>query len=555
MVAGMTQRSRAPRERKFAIARTGNYVLAGARPTPHDAVLVMTFLRHLRDAAVFVPCYLLLDWVSYIHPLGAFNITPWNPQPALAIVWMLLGGLGHAPAVFATIVLADVLVRSATPGSAAVLLSSLVLAAGYAGTAAVLRAFLGPSPALRTLRQLTAFIGIVAGGTAVIAAAFVGALHAAGALEAGMAQPGWLRFWVGDAVGVLVTAPLLLAATDPEWRGRARALAARGETYVQVALVAGALWLIFAGLGDPTHYFYLLFPPLIWVAIRGGMAGATIAIAVVQLGVVLGIHHRSLQTLPILELQALVAALTLTTLYLGVMVEERARATAGLKQSLRLAAAGEMAGAIAHEVNQPLTALANYGRSGQMLLEAGRTAEAAAVMARILVESQRAAEVVRRLRDFFRQGTTRLEPVPVAALLEAVRRIGAQVQRDSPVLLTVKVAPDLPDLLVDRLQIELVLRNLLANATDAVATGGGEVAVRAERHDAGHVIVVTDTGPGIPPGQRARLFEPFVSGKSSGMGLGLAVSRAIAEAHGGSLEAPVAPHGEFHLVLPFQGHG
>ena len=67
----------------------------------------MKLLRYLRDAAVFAPCYLLLDWVSYIDPLGPFNITPWNPQPALAIVWMLLGGLVHAPAVLATIVLAD----------------------------------------------------------------------------------------------------------------------------------------------------------------------------------------------------------------------------------------------------------------------------------------------------------------------------------------------------------------------------------------------------------------------------------------------------------------
>ena len=59
--------------------------------------------HYLRDAAVFAPCYVLLDWVSYIHPLGPFNITPWNPQPALAIAWMLLGGLVHAPAVLATI--------------------------------------------------------------------------------------------------------------------------------------------------------------------------------------------------------------------------------------------------------------------------------------------------------------------------------------------------------------------------------------------------------------------------------------------------------------------
>jgi len=273
---------------------------------------------------------------------------------------------------------------------------------------------------------------------------------------------------------------------------------------------------------------------------------------------VLGIHDRSLQTLPTIELQALVAALTLTALYLGVMVDERERATEGLKQSLRLAAAGEMAGAIAHEVNQPLTALANYGRSGQMLIEAGRVAELAEVIGRMVREAQRASEVVRRLRDFFRQGTTRLEPVPIAELLDAVRRIGAQAHAGA-VSVTVAADQDLPDLLVDKLQVELVLRNLVTNALEAVAAhapGRGEIAVTATRHDARHVrIVVSDNGPGIDLAGVRSVFEPFVSGKSSGMGLGLAVSRAIAEAHGGTLEARAASHGEFHLVLPFQAHG
>jgi len=520
----------------------------------------MKVLRYLRDAAVFAPCYLLLDWVSYIHPLGPFNITPWNPQPALAIAWMLLGGLAHAPAVWATIVLADGVIRHFPAGHGVTALTALVLAAGYAGIAWTLRTLLRPHPSLRTLRQLTTFVAVVAAGTALVAVGFVGVLYAAGALQAGAAPPGWLRFWVGDAVGVLVTAPLLLVAADSEQRTRLRALARRGETYFQIGLVAATLWLLFAGLsGDPSHHFYLLFLPLIWIAIRSGLAGAIIAIAMVQIGVVLGVHDRSLQALPIIELQALVAALTLTALYLGVMVEERERAAESLKQSLRLAAAGEMAGAIAHEVNQPLTALGNYGRSGQMLIEAGRSAELAGIIARMLAEAQRASEVVRRLRDLFRQGTTHLERVPVGELLAAVRRIGAQVQAGATVSLTVAADEGVPDVLVDRLQIELVLRNLVTNAVEAVAAhvpGRGEVAVTAKRHDAGHVrIEVRDTGPGIGAAGGERVFEPFVSGKPMGMGLGLAVSRAIAEANGGTLEARAAAHGEFHLVLPAQTHG
>jgi C4-dicarboxylate-specific signal transduction histidine kinase len=317
---------------------------------------------------------------------------------------------------------------------------------------------------------------------------------------------------------------------------------------VQVALLGATLWLIFAGLGgDPSHHFFLVFPPLIWTAIRHGLGGGVLAVALVQIGVVLGIHHHPVQSLPVIELQALVAALTLTALYLGVMTDERERANEGLKQSLRLATAGEMAGAIAHEVNQPLTALTNYARSGQMLAAAGRSAELGPILAKMLAEAQRASEVVRRLRDLFREGRTRLEPVPVGRLLESVRSDG----------LALHVEPGLPDLLVDRLQIELVLRNLIANAHEALdGRAAAAIGVRAQRHDAQHVrIVVTDNGPGVAAADRERVFEPFVSGKPSGMGLGLAVSRAIAEAHGGTLDAVPGPHGEFRLVLPLEAHG
>ena len=519
----------------------------------------MKALHYLRDAAVFAPCYVILDWVSYIHPLGPFNITPWNPQPALAIAWMLLGGLVHAPAVLVTIVLADALVRGVPGGYAVAALTGFVLTAGYAGIAWGLRRFLRPAPNLSTLRQLTLFVAIVVPVSGIIAAAFVGALYAFGQLEGASLLPGWLRFWVGDAVGILVTAPLLLVVADAQQRRGFRALAHRGETYAQMALVAAAIWLIFKGLGgDPSHHVYLLFLPLIWVALRNGLTGAIVAVGLVQLGVVLGVHHHSLEALPVIELQALVAALTLTALYLGVMVDERQRAYEGLKQSLRLAAAGEMAGAIAHEVNQPLTALTNYGRSAQLLIQAGSTAELSAVIQKMLAEAQRASEVVRRLRNFFREGTTRLERVPVGTLFESARLVGANAGDGLDITFTATSEPGLPNLFVDKLQIELVMRNLMVNAVEAIAAHPHpepKIALRAERHDAQHLsIVVTDSGPGVPQEQRERLFEPFVSGKPTGMGLGLAVSRAIAQAHGGSLESRPGPHGEFQLLLPLEPH-
>jgi C4-dicarboxylate-specific signal transduction histidine kinase len=302
--------------------------------------------------------------------------------------------------------------------------------------------------------------------------------------------------------------------------------------------------------------FYLLFLPLIWIAIRFGMNGAILTTAIVQMGVVLAIHGGDRISLPVVELQALLAALTLTGLFLGVMVDQRQHAEESLRQTLRLAAAGEMAGAIAHEINQPLTAVTNYGRSAQMLLHSDPSGppQVRDIVLKILAEAERAAEIVRRLRDFFRAGTTRLEVVSIDELLASVRRMaeGAIVAKD--ISFDIERPPSVQPLFIDRLQIEVVLRNLIANAVESVVgcgRRGGRITVLVEPDDDKHVrIVVADNGPGISAANRESLFEPFVSGKSTGLGLGLAVSRAIAQAHGGSLEAAGVAHAEFHLVLP-----
>lgn len=516
----------------------------------------MKFLGYLRDAAVFAPCYIALDWASYIDPVGPFNITPWNPQPALAIVWMMLGGLVHAPAVLATILLADILVRHVPGGYAITGMTALVLAGGYAGIAWALKSLLSDT-GLRSTRQLTIFASVVVAGTSLVGAGFIGILSAAGLLGETAFGNAWIRFWIGDAVGILVTAPLLFAAADAARRSALLSLALRPEALLQAIVLAGTVWLIFEGFGtDPSRQFYLLFLPLIWIAVRFGMNGAIVATAIVQMGVVFGIHGDRGIALPVVELQALLAALTLTGLYLGVMVDQRQRAEEGLRQTLRLAAAGEMAGAIAHEVNQPLTAVTNYGRSVQMLLEREQSgpSQVKEIIAKILAEAERAAEVVRRLRDFFRAGTTRLEVVELEDLLVAMRRMGESAIEGKNISFNIEKHSSMPALYVDRLQVEVILRNLIANAVESVTGSNrrdGRISVFVEPQDDRRLrIVVADNGPGISAANRERLFEPFVSGKPTGMGLGLAVSRAIAEAHGGTLAAAAVAHGEFHLILP-----
>jgi C4-dicarboxylate-specific signal transduction histidine kinase len=142
----------------------------------------------------------------------------------------------------------------------------------------------------------------------------------------------------------------------------------------------------------------------------------------------------------------------------------------------------------------------------------------------------------------------------VEQLMEAVRQIAGQVAGNRAIAFEIDAEDAIPPLYVDRVQVEVVLRNLLANAVDAVgAADSPRVRVLAARNGEAEMrLVVADSGPGLAREATERVFEPFVSGKPTGLGIGLAISRAIAEAHGGTLAARAGNHGEFHLVLPCQ---
>lgn len=513
-----------------------------------------------RDALFFIACYLALDWASSIYPLGPFNITPWNPPPALAIVWMLLGGLRYAPVVFVAILGSDLLFRETSVGLPLPIVTSLILTAGYTAIAAVLRLRFHFDGRLHDTRRLWLFIAATAAGAAIIGVVYVGVLAAAGIGFRDSFAAATFRFWLGDTVGVLVTAPLLLVAADPEGRKRLLRSWRKPETTLQFATLFGLLFFMFYSGAKPHQYFYVLFLPLIWIASRNGLSGAVAASAVVQMGVVLGVQIGSLQALAIVELQVLVTSLTLTGLTLGIVVDERERAVEELKRSLRLAAASEMAGAIAHEINQPLSAMHNYGSSCQIMLrrdkEAVSYSELSGTVDRMLQESKRAAEVVRRLRDLFRRGTIQLESVKVAILLERAKSIGEEINVSGDVEYRVDSNDGARTLLVDRVQIELVLRNLIANAFEAVAgmpPGKRRVTVLTRVLQGGRILFrVSDTGVGMSTALRQRLFEPLSTSKSTGMGIGLAISRTIADAHGGSLTLSDNRSGQFDLVLPME---
>jgi len=226
-----------------------------------------------------------------------------------------------------------------------------------------------------------------------------------------------------------------------------------------------------------------------------------------------------------------------------------------LDRSLRLAGASELASALAHELNQPLSAITAYLRACEMMLAnpAAGTADIKTTMDKVIGEANRAGSVVRRLRDFFRSGTVQVENVAPSLLVnEACATIRERADRNQVTLET--PLGDARPVAVDRVQIEAVLHNLLANAVDALEarSDGRVVRVTAAPDGPGFVrIAVEDNGPGISPEIADALFDPFVTTKASGTGLGLAISRSIVDAHGGRLwHETLAPGSAFCFTVP-----
>jgi two-component system sensor kinase FixL len=227
-----------------------------------------------------------------------------------------------------------------------------------------------------------------------------------------------------------------------------------------------------------------------------------------------------------------------------------------LMRMTRLATVGEMAAGVAHELNQPLTAIANYAQAGERLLAAVADAppDLRSVLQRITSQAVRAAEVIQRLRALVSPPSSR-ELTDVNLLIEEV---GGLIRSDAhahQVSCRLELGRDLPTIEADRVQLQQVLLNLFHNAVESFGNGrpeGREVVVHSGLAGSELEIRVADNGPGVPETMMPRLFHPFSTTKTGGTGLGLAVSQTIVRAHQGSLtHTPNQPTGAiFCIRLP-----
>ena len=497
--------------------------------------------------AGFLALYLLLDWASYVQPLRHTSITPWNPNTGVVMALLLTRGWRWAPLVAFGIFTGELLTDEGPPPWRVLALTSLYLATVYACAAWALRRR-GRERSIETPRTAAWFAGVIAVAGGIAAAGYVGILVSAGQLSTDETWAGIGRYWIGEFNGIIALTPVLLLKVEraPLWEKIRRH---QREFILQAlgAVFGVALAFALAAARD-VRLFYPLFAPVTWIALRHGVPGAMISVSLIQAALVAALELTP-GSIPLFDVQFPLLSLGVTALFLGALATQHdttlgqmRQQDAALQRSMRFAVAGELASALAHELNQPLTALRSYVRSAELMIEppAGTDERLAGTLRKAGEQAGRAAAVLQRLREFYQGETARLELTDPLMMCARVANALQDRMRRSAVEFQMRGA-GLPRVMVDRTQLEIVIHNLLTNsldAFDALPAGGPrprciEVAAQVRGMDV--LIRVDDSGPGIGAGLTQRLFEPFVTSKISGMGLGLSLSRTLLRHLGGDL--------------------
>jgi len=359
--------------------------------------------------------------------------------------------------------------------------------------------------------------------------------------------------------------PAAVRATPPAHRVEVAALFVG---LLAVSLLAFDLPLFGASLAPALWYAPLPF--LLWAAVRLGTIGTTSALALLVVATIWGAVQGvgpftgdSPQDTA-RDLQLFLIAASVPLLLLAVALEERSRAEREaheqrlqLTHLSRVAMLGEMSGGLAHELNQPLTAILSNAQAAEHLI-ANKTIdnnELREILHDIIAANQRASEVIRRLRALFKRGETYLERLDANELVRETLSLAQGDLATRSIAPVLKLAPGTLAIQGDRIQLEQVMLNLILNGAEAMAAHTAverTITVRSAGNDSWVYVSFADRGPGFAPELVEKLFEPFYTTKPQGLGLGLSISRSIVRAHGGRLwGASHASHGaSFHIALP-----
>jgi two-component system sensor kinase FixL len=520
-----------------------------------------------------------LEWLSSIHEFMSVPITPWNPGIGVVFAFMLLASPLYGLALFAGVIVSELFVLQTELHWPIIVAMASIIALVYGTAAVVTRRVLRLDAGLYHVRDI--FILLAGGAVAAIVTSTLVALLLLldERIEIGNVAIAATPLLVGDVIGIAVMTPMtlrlmMLLQGGASLSGDSRPLAL--EVALYVVLACAALWVIVGGTGTGNlTYFYLLFVPVILAAVRHGFDGACIALALTQFALVGLMHHFGYDAKAFTEMQTLMVVLTGTALVVGAVVSDR-KNTARLMQAAeeklrekeaeavqaaRFSLVSGMASALAHEINQPMTAARALARSAQHLLSepSPDMPRAVANIGNVIAQIDHASSVVRRMREFLRRGRPQISTVDVQEMLRDALALARPEAGSAGVELTLSVDPAISVVHADRVQVQQVILNLVHNAIEAIAPvlqTGGQVRVSARPlSDPARIeFAVTDNGPGIAPDRAARLFEPLTTSKREGLGLGLSISLSIVEAHGGRiwLESGDAGKTEFRFTLPLE---
>ena len=526
-------------------------------------------------AGALVLAYAALEWMSFIHEHKGVPVTPWNPGLGVAFGLIVLRGAAYGLVLFACVVIAEIFVLQTDLAWPIILAIAAVVATSYTGAAVIARSYLRLDAGLSHVRDVVILLATGAAGAAVVAALLAGLLLSTSDLDIADLSNSALPLFVGDVIGIAVVTPLLLrfSAQGRElWQAVSRPLIA--EVILFLLATGFALWMI-VGTDRPNDYKYfsLLFLPVVAVAVRHGIDGSCLALAATQLGLLALLKAYGYGAPAFTEFQIVMFVLTMTGLLVGVIVSERQQADLATRQAeaqlkdsqleaaraARLNMVSGMASALAHEINQPMTAARALARSVQQLLHPPATdlERANTNLSTLVTQIDHAAGVVRRMREFLRRGQPHFSTLSVHTMLDDALVLARPEASTHATHIELDVAEPLPTIFGDRIQLQQVVLNLVRNAMDAIAEthrSDGHIRVRAYLADQGRAVEISviDNGAGVPAGRS--LFEPLSSSKVDGIGLGLTICANIVQAHGGRiwLESSQGGTTEFRFSLPLQ---
>jgi len=378
--------------------------------------------------------------------------------------------------------------------------------------------------------------------------------------------------WIADAMGLVLLAPPALAMRKPHLTPRQQL-----EAVIWLAAGVAFVYVVYIGTLSPPAALaasYAVFPLVLAVALRFGVAitgvivAAIAGVALACTGLGKGPFAQASLTANLLSLHSHLAMLGLTGLILSSARSERDRAEVRAREHLgtlaragRLDAMSSMAAGIAHEINQPLSAVNSYAQAACRMLREGRSAdEISEAMERIVAGNERAADIVRRIRNFLGSGSGERQWANLNVLAREGIELVIPEYRRQRVGLASSRAPRRLEVHVDPVAIRQVIVNLLQNALEAMRHASAEdprVRVITRTTEDGHwaELIVEDNGPGLPDeADRNELFEPMVTHREDGTGLGLAIVRSLVTAHDGTIEALDAESGGARFVVRLPTH-